>query len=63
MGKEWLSAASLSMNKPYTDLGTTENQTVLGGELIPNLTIDVKGTNKAGHPYSRTIIRSVYVEK
>ncbi|PGW57873.1 esterase/lipase family protein [Bacillus thuringiensis] len=30
---------------------------------VYNLTIDVKGKNKTGHPYTRTIIRSMYIEK
>nr|WP_170957387.1 hypothetical protein [Bacillus thuringiensis] len=30
---------------------------------VYNLTIDIKGKNKAGNPYTRTIIRSIYVEK
>ncbi|OPA12367.1 esterase/lipase family protein [Bacillus cereus] len=30
---------------------------------VYNLTIDVRGKNKAGHPYTRTIIRSMYIEK
>ncbi len=30
---------------------------------VYNLTIDVKGKNKAWHPYTRTMIRSMYIEK
>ncbi|MEK4418608.1 esterase/lipase family protein [Bacillus sp. FSL K6-0268] len=30
---------------------------------VYNLTIDVKGKNESGHPYTRTIIRSMYIEK
>lgn len=30
---------------------------------VYNLTIDIKGKNKAGHPYTRTMIRSMYIEK
>nr|WP_230876809.1 hypothetical protein [Bacillus sp. SRB3LM] len=30
---------------------------------VYNLTIDIKGKNKAGHPYTRTMIRSMYLEK
>ncbi|WP_257129285.1 hypothetical protein [Bacillus cereus] len=30
---------------------------------VYNLTIDIKRKNKAGNPYTRTIIRSIYIEK
>ncbi|HDR3658631.1 TPA: hypothetical protein QCO67_005186 [Bacillus cereus] len=36
MGPAWSTSAAPSTNEPYTELGTTENQTVLGGELIPH---------------------------
>ncbi|WP_269061754.1 hypothetical protein [Bacillus sp. SRB3LM] len=36
-GKEVQSTSSFpSMSEPYTELGTTENQTILGVELIPH---------------------------
>ncbi|MBG9579129.1 hypothetical protein ABE42_07810, partial [Bacillus thuringiensis] len=36
MGPAWSPYAAPSKNEPYTELGPTENQTVLGGELIPH---------------------------
>ncbi|PES06970.1 hypothetical protein CN488_30125, partial [Bacillus anthracis] len=30
---------------------------------VYSFTIDVKGKNKEGNPYTRTIIRSIYIEK
>lgn len=30
---------------------------------VYNVTIDMKGMNKEGQPYNRTIVKSVYVEK
>ncbi|WP_438357234.1 esterase/lipase family protein [Bacillus toyonensis] len=36
MGEELLASSSPSTNEPYTELGMTENQTVLGGELVPH---------------------------
>ena len=29
---------------------------------VYNVTMDIKGMNKEGQPYSRTIVKSVYVE-
>lgn len=30
---------------------------------VYNVTMDIKGMNKEGQPYSRTLVKSVYVEK
>nr|WP_128857024.1 hypothetical protein [Bacillus sp. CDB3] len=30
---------------------------------VYNLTLDIKGANKEGHTYTRTIVRSIYIEK
>lgn len=30
---------------------------------VYNVTMDIKGMNKEGQPYNRTIVKSVYVEK
>ncbi|WP_230876760.1 hypothetical protein [Bacillus sp. SRB3LM] len=36
MGPAWSPSATPSKNEPYTELGPTENQTVVGRELIPH---------------------------
>ncbi|PEA78502.1 hypothetical protein COM25_06820 [Bacillus wiedmannii] len=53
----------------YNELQKSNNNTFTGALKdikqpgVYNVTMDIKGTNKEGQPYNRTIVKSVYVEK